>query len=216
MIGRKIAMVMALAVAASMMLVGTALANGNDRNRDGLPDRWEKAHHLSQAVKQAGRDQDHDGLKNRGEWRARLDPWDDDTDDDGTDDSDENAGTVKSFEDDVLTLTLAGGGELSAKVTDDTDIECDSDPGDDHGDHGHHHGHKGHRHHGRKHHHGHKHHHGPPHPPGPDGPDAHASNDGDNEHCGTDALVAGTKVLEAELKVIGGEAVWTDLELLKP
>ena len=156
MIGRKIAMVMALAVAASMMLVGTALANGKDRYRDGL--------------------------------------------------SDENASTVKSFEDDVLTLTLAGGGELSAKVTDDTDIECGSDPGD----HGHHHGHKGHKHHGHKHHRGHKghkHHRGHKH---------HKGRHRDNEDCGADALVPGTKVLEAALKVKDGEAVWTEVELLKP
>jgi hypothetical protein len=46
---------------------------------------------------------------------------------------------------------------------------------------------------------------------------AHDDGDDDgNEDCGTEALVANTKVLEAELKVIGGEAVWTEVELLKP
>jgi hypothetical protein len=212
---RKIALVMALAVAASMMLAGTALAK--DRNRDRIPDRWEKTHHLSLKVKQGGRDQDHDGLKNRGEWRAKLDPRDDDTDNDGVEDGDEDAGTVASFEGGVLTIALAKGGALSAKVTDETEVECDDDAGDDRGhddsaraagdepgddeqgdddpgdDDGQH---------------------------GDDGDDdgEHDDHGGDtqNEDCGSEALVAGTKVLEAELKVIGGEAVWTDVELLKP
>jgi hypothetical protein len=129
---KKIALVMALAIAASMTLAGTALAK--DRNHDRIPDRWEKAHHLSLKVKQGGRDQDKDGLKNRGEWRAKLDPRDDDTDNDGVEDGDEDAGTVASFTGDVLTITLARGGTLSAKVTDETEIECDSEPGDDRGD----------------------------------------------------------------------------------
>jgi hypothetical protein len=38
--------------------------------------------------------------------------------------------------------------------------------------------------------------------------------DDENEDCGTDALVAGAKVLEAELEVRDGEAVWEEVELL--
>ena len=57
---------------------------GVDHNHDRIPDRWEKRHDLSLKVKQHRRDQDSDGLKNRGEWRAKLDPRDDDTDDDGS------------------------------------------------------------------------------------------------------------------------------------
>jgi hypothetical protein len=34
--------------------------------------------------------------------------------------------------------------------------------------------------------------------------------------CGTDALVAGANVLEAELKIRTGEAVWKEVELLAP
>jgi hypothetical protein len=195
----KIALVMALAITASMMLAGTALAK--DRNHDRIPDRWEKAHHLSLQVKQAGRDQDHDGLKNRGEFRARLNPRDRDTDNDGVRDGDEDAGTVASFEGDVLTIALAKGGTLSAKVTDATEVECDDDAGDDRG---HHHGDDDH---GDDHHGGHS---------DDDGEHDDHGGDAENEDCGTDALVAGTKVLEAELKVIGGEAVWTSVELLKP
>jgi hypothetical protein len=206
---KKIALVMALAIAASMALAGTALAK--DRNHDRIPDRWEKAHHLSLKVKQGGRDQDHDGLRNRGEWRARLDPRDEDTDNDGVEDGDEDAGTVASFEGDVLTITLAKGGTLSAKVTDETEIECDDDASDDrshdHGDDdedddGHHGDDDGARDAGR---------HGDD-----DGEHDDHGGDDENEHCGTDALVVGAKVLEAELEVTGGEAVWTDVELLKP
>jgi hypothetical protein len=207
---KKIALVMALAVAASMTLAGTALAK--DRNHDRIPDRWERAHHLSLKVKQGGRDQDRDGLKNRGEWRAKLDPRDDDTDNDGVEDGDEDAGTVASFEGGVLTLALAKGGTLSAKVTDETEVECDDDAGDDRGEDE-----------------------GDDENGDDEGEDesedsAHASGDGGddegehddhggdahNEDCGAEALVAGAKVLEAELKVIGGEAVWTSVELLKP
>jgi hypothetical protein len=217
---RKFALAMTLAVAASLMLAGGALAHGKDRNHDRIPDRWEKHHHLSLHHKQGRRDQDHDGLKNRGEFRAHLNPRDADTDNDGIDDGDENAGTVASFEDSMLTITLANGGSLTAAVDDGTEIKCDATPGDDRGhdegdDDGDHHG---------------------------DGPgdddqgDDQGDDDGDGDHgddraladhhgdhgdddaedCGTDALVAGTKVLEAELKVRDGDAFWTEVELLSP
>jgi len=178
-----------LALAASLMLASAASAS--DRNRDRIPDRWERAHHLSLHVNQARRDQDRDGLNNRGEFRAHLNPRDADTDDDGVDDGDENAGTIASFEDGVLTITLAGGGTLTANVTDDTEIECppsasashddgdDDDQGDDDGDHGDHHG----------------------------------GCDDEDEDCGTDALTTGATVREAELKTQGGDAVWEEIKL---
>jgi hypothetical protein len=180
---------MTLAVAASLMLAGGALAHGKDRNHDRIPDRWETRHHLSLHHKQGGRDQDHDGLRNRGEFRARLNPRDADTDNDGIDDGDENAGKVVSFQDGVLTISLANGGTLSADVTDDTEVRCDDDAADDRGRHeGHDHGDDHGRHHG----------------------------DDDAEDCGTHALVAGTTVLEAELKVRDGAAAWREIELLSP
>ena len=88
----KSAALAALAFALFMILAGPAAAR--DRNNDRIPDRWEKRHHLSLKVKQAKRDQDGDGLRNRGEWKAGLDPRDDDSDNDGTEDGDENAGTI--------------------------------------------------------------------------------------------------------------------------
>jgi hypothetical protein len=204
---RKIALAVALCVTASLVLAGAVVAGSGDRNDDRIPDRWEKRHNLSLKVKQHRRDQDSDGLKNRGEWRAKLDPRDDDTDDDGVEDGDENAGTIASFENDVLTLNLAGGGTLTALVTDRTEIECDDDAGDDRG-HDEDDGDHGDGDHGDGDH-------------GDDDDDEDrtaraAHDDDDGEECGADALTAGATVLEAELKVRDGKAVWKDLDVLKP
>jgi hypothetical protein len=125
------------ALALSLLAAGTAQASHGDRNRDGLPDRWERAHHLSLRLDQARRDQDHDGLDNRAEYRAGLNPHDRDSDDDGIADGRENAGSVASFAGGVLTIALAKGGTLTARVTDETRLECRgaraSVLGDDHG-----------------------------------------------------------------------------------
>ena len=200
MLRRNFALAMALAVVASLMLAGGAFAR--DRNHDRIPDKWEKRHHLSLKHKQGRRDQDHDGLKNRAEFKSRLDPRDADTDDDGIEDGDEHTGTIESFDGKTLVISLFSGGTISGAVTDETEVECDSDPGDDRGDDD----------------------------QGDDNDDqgdddrsastASASDDGDdnddhgNEECGTDALAPGAKVLEAELKISGGEAAWEEVELL--
>jgi hypothetical protein len=183
-----------LALVASLLLATFASAGG-DRNRDRIPDRWEKQHHLSLKVDQSRRDQDGDGLNNKGEWRAKLDPRDDDSDDDGIDDGDENAGTVTTFTGGVLTITLAKGGTLSAKVTPDTELECagaakasSDDEGDDDGDHG-----------------------DLDHNDGDHNDGDHESDDDDT--CGADPLTAGRQVEEAELKTQNGEAVWEKVEL---
>jgi hypothetical protein len=208
-------LIVVLALVAALGVVSTASAKSRDRNHDRLPDRWEHAHHLSLKVKQAKRDQDRDGLNNRGEFRARTNPRDHDTDNDGIDDGNENAGTVKSFEGGVLTITLAGGGELSGTVDADTEIECHGpsdlrartssgggddgpghDTGDDNGDDG------------------------PNHDTGDDngddedGDDVNEHGDDDNDTCAADALKAGTKVHEAELKVTAAGNHFEELELL--
>ena len=51
-------------------------ASAADRNGDRIPDRWERRHRLSLKVKQTQRDQDHDGLNNLGEFRAKTNPRD--------------------------------------------------------------------------------------------------------------------------------------------
>src|SRR5262245_32977267 len=87
------------AFAALLAFAPGAMAHSwrGDRNHDRIPDRWEKANHLSLKVNQAKRDQDHDGLRNRAEFMAGDNPRDADSDNDGTDDGAEKAGTVTSF-----------------------------------------------------------------------------------------------------------------------
>jgi hypothetical protein len=189
-----------LALAGSLAFSTAAGARAGDRNRDSIPDRWETQHHLSLKVNQAKRDTDHDGLNNRGEYKAGLDPRDDDSDNDGTEDGDENAGSIASLTNGVLTVNLAGGGTLTATVTPDTEIECDdstatasgSDDGsgggddDEDGDHQNGQQHDG-------------------------GDDDHEGDSGGN--CGADALTVGRTVAEGEIKTAGGGAVWDKLEL---
>ena len=186
----------ALAFALLMALAGPAAAR--DRNGDRIPDRWEKRHHLSLKVDQAKRDQDGDGLRNRGEFKAGLDPRDEDSDDDGTDDGDEHAGTVESFDAATgkLTIALFGGGSISGLVTDATEIECDDDEARASHD-------------------------GDEDRSGPSGDDDDRSGPGggdddegdDDEDCGTEALTAGRKVDEAELTLSDGKATFREIEL---
>jgi hypothetical protein len=94
-----------------------------DRNRDGLPDRWERRHGLSLKVNQAGRDQDRDGATNAAEFAAKTDPRDRDSDDDGLRDGAEDAGVVTSFDGTTLVVTLAGGSTVTGLVTSGTEIK---------------------------------------------------------------------------------------------
>ena len=195
-----------LALVGALLLATAIPASAADRNHDRIRDRWEKRHHLSLAVKQTRRDQDHDGLRNLAEFKAHMDPRDDDSDDDGVEDGDENAGKVSSFADGTLTIALFGGGEVSGKVTEATEIECEGgdDQGDDNDDQGD------------------DDNSGPGSDdsgPGGDDAAAHSSSDDDGgeddegEDCGTDALTEGAVVHEAELDVTDAGAVWDEIEL---
>jgi hypothetical protein len=97
-----------------------------DRNRDGLPDRWECQHRLSLRVNQSRRDPDRDGLNNAGEYKAGDDPHNPDTNGNGIKDGDEHAGTIASFDagTGVLVINLDGGGTVSGAVTDQTELSC--------------------------------------------------------------------------------------------
>lgn len=133
-LGALVAGIVGLLVIASP---GSAVAR--DRNHDRIPDRWERNHHLSLQKNQARRDQDGDQLKNRQEFKARTNPRDADTDNDGTPDGEENAGTIASFDGTTLTINLFNGSSISGAVTDSTEVECDNagddnDQGDDPGD----------------------------------------------------------------------------------
>jgi hypothetical protein len=139
----------ALGALALLALPGAAAAK--DGNHDRIPDRWERHHHLSTAVNQAGRDQDHDHLRNRAEFLAGDNPRDRDSDDDGVMDGNENAGTITAFdaESGKLTIGLFNGDSVSGLVTESTRIKCEDEhspdvtararhgeeePGDDHGE----------------------------------------------------------------------------------
>jgi hypothetical protein len=180
-----------------------------DRNHDRIPDRWERAHHLSLKVNQAKRDQDRDGLRNRAEFLAGTDPRNDDSDDDGTKDGGEGAGTVTSFVAGVLTVHLFTGDDVKGTVDDQTQIECrhpasgqpttraaSEGPGrdaqgdnDDQGE-----DHQGEDHQGED----------------GQGEDGH----GDDDACDASALTAGAVVSEAELQAGSSGLVFREIKLV--
>jgi hypothetical protein len=206
---RSLALAAALAVAASLVASAGAQARGGDRNHDRIPDRWERTHHLSVKVDQRKRDQDRDGLKNLAEYRAGMNPRDDDSDDDGVEDGAENPGQITEFKDGLLTVKLFGGGTLSALVTADTEIKCDDGAGDAHAS-------------GVA-------HDGPGDDDGGDdqGDDGRGDAQGDDDQgddhgddgaarCGADALQVGAKVLEGDVHTSGEKAVWEEIEVQRP
>jgi hypothetical protein len=188
------------------------VAKKSDRNRDRIPDRWERRHGLSLKVNQARRDQDRDGLRNRAEFLAGTDPRDDDSDNDGVEDGEENAGTVKSFDGTTLVIRLFSGEEISATVDPSTEVECHDasqvdgaataakgariassgddapgadEPGDDHGDDG-----------------------------SADDESGDDHGDDDGEDCGAGALQEGVAVHEAELAPTADGNVWREVKLI--
>jgi hypothetical protein len=110
-------------------------------------------------------------------------------------------GTVASFADGTLTLTLADGSTLAAKVTDRTDIDCHraatARSARKHGRH------KGHRH-GRGHDDGHRH-----------GPGRGHRRHHHGDDCTTADLTAGTAVREATVRATAAGAVFSEVELVK-
>jgi hypothetical protein len=220
---------LALGVAALLAIPGVAAAK--DGNHDGIPDRWEQSHHLSLDVNQSHRDQDHDHLGNRAEFRAGDNPRDRDSDNDGVMDGSENAGTISSFDATTgkLTIALFNGDSISGLVDSTTEIKCEGtddnsaalsssgsgqeesgddhggqgeEPGDDNGGHGE--------------------------EPGDDnggdnsgpgssgsdnsGPSGHDDN-GEAANCTTADLVTGAVVQEADLQLGNGSATFDEVEL---
>ncbi len=72
-------------------------------------------------------DSDHDGLNNMGEDETSNLPDDRDTDNDGVEDGAENAGMIASFDGTTLSITLAGGGQVSGTVDSTTRIGCETE-----------------------------------------------------------------------------------------
>ena len=81
--------IFAVAALGAMLLVASS-AVAKDRNRDGIPDRWEKRFDLSLKVDQANRDQDRDKVDNLNEFQEKTNPRDRDTDNDGRKDGKED------------------------------------------------------------------------------------------------------------------------------
>jgi hypothetical protein len=203
-------LLIAMGCAALLAFAPGAMAHSwkGDRNHDRIPDRWERANHLSLNVNQARRDQDHDGLRNRGEFLAGDNPRKADTDDDGIEDGQEKAGTVVSFTGGVLIVHLFNGDDVKGTVNADTEIECEHAPamttttaaraaddggGDDHGDDN----------------------------PGGQGDDNQGDDDNENENedenqpgCDARALTPGAIVKEAELKATAAGLVFREIELI--
>jgi hypothetical protein len=133
--------------------------------------------------------------------------------------SNENAGTVKSFEKGVLTITLNDGTTVSGQVNESTQLECrsatptetsgddDQGGGDDSGEpsSGEHGGPSS------------QAHAADSHGDGSHGEEGggHASDNGGQQSCTTAALVEKAVVREAELSVSSAGAVWEKVELVK-
>lgn len=224
---RKITTFAAMALVALLALAVAGPAAAKDRNHDNIPDKWEKKHNLSLKKNQARKDQDRDGSRNKSEYKARTDPRDADTDDDGVEDGDENSGTIESFDPatGTLVVNLSGGDTISGTVDENTEIECgcrgdsveDGDQGEDIGDdttaarddpEGSDDG--------------------PDEDVGDDnsGPGGPGDDEGDDDHsgpghdgsegspCTVDDLVAGAAIHEAELKTTPDGLVFTEIELV--
>jgi hypothetical protein len=95
---RRLRLVLAAVAAISLLVVpSSALAKKHhghgpkDRNRDGIPDKWEKKHGISTTKRgMAKADPDKDGLANRFEWRAGTNPKSGDTNGNGVRDANED------------------------------------------------------------------------------------------------------------------------------
>jgi hypothetical protein len=120
----------------TLSIPGAALASGGrDSDRDGMPDKFEKANGLNPGKNDARADKDRDGLRNLAEYRAGTNPRRADSDGDGIRDGDDKRPrvkdkpkitfTVSSYESTTGALVVAygKGSSLTVTVTAETELE---------------------------------------------------------------------------------------------
>jgi hypothetical protein len=108
-----------------------------DRDRDGLSNYGEYRAHTKPGKKDSDRDgrrdgredYDRDRLRNSAEIRTGYDPGDKDSDNDGVRDGRENAGKIVKLSDSSITIKLAVGGSLTARLDDCASGPSGSTPG---------------------------------------------------------------------------------------
>jgi Bacterial TSP3 repeat len=122
----ELAFVAALGVVAVLALPAIASAKATDRNHDGIPDRWEKRHHLSLKVNEAQRNQDHEGLNDLEEFENGTNPREADTDGDGMTDAQE----VEAGDD---PLSPDDGNGASEDEEDEAQVEATAEDGQEEG-----------------------------------------------------------------------------------
>jgi len=71
---RRAASALAITTIAVLAMAAPAHAGARDTDRDGMPNRWERAHGLDWRTANARGDADHDGISNIREFRLGLDP----------------------------------------------------------------------------------------------------------------------------------------------
>lgn len=89
-------MLVPLLAVAMLALFGAPASAGGDSDGDGMPNRWERNNGTRVYKADARVDRDKDGLTNLREYRLRIKPLDEDTDNDGMDDGDEVKDSYKS------------------------------------------------------------------------------------------------------------------------
>jgi hypothetical protein len=111
-----------------------------DPDKDGLSNFGEYRAHTNPRKKDSDRDgrrdgredYDRDRLRNAAEIRTGNDPGDADTDDDGVKDGREHAGRISALGGGSITIALAAGGSLTAKLGEDLWVECKSEDDEPH------------------------------------------------------------------------------------
>ena len=107
-----------------------------DRDRDGLSNYGEYRAHTNPRKKDSDRDgrrdsredYDRDKLRNAAEIKTGYDPGDKDSDNDGVKDGRENAGQIVKLSDSSVTIKLAVGGKLTARLGANFAGKCEPEP----------------------------------------------------------------------------------------